>query len=131
MGSGKTALLLALCQRLRDNKNVVVVTNDIFTREVCPPACPPACPLPSHASPSSMPYVSCLSTSRPWLGNVMYTQDGEFLTRNKALEPQRIRAVETGGCPHAAIREDVSANLLAAEELTVQHKVSGWLGPCI
>jgi urease accessory protein len=77
VGSGKTALTLALCQALRERHNIAVVTNDIFTRE-----------------------------------------DAEFLTRNQALEPERIRAVETGGCPHAAIREDVSANLLALEGLT-------------
>jgi urease accessory protein len=76
VGSGKTALLLALCLRLRDQYNIAAVTNDIFTKE-----------------------------------------DGEFLIRNQALEAERIRAVETGGCPHAAIREDISANLLALEEL--------------
>jgi len=76
VGSGKTALLLALCLKLRDRINIAVVTNDIFTKE-----------------------------------------DGEFLIRHHALEAGRIRAVETGGCPHAAIREDISANLLALEEL--------------
>ena len=77
VGSGKTALVLQLCRRLRDRHSIGVVTNDIFTRE-----------------------------------------DAEFLTRNEALPPDRIRAVETGGCPHAAIREDVSANLGALEALT-------------
>lgn len=76
VGSGKTALMLQLCRRLRAEMNIAAVTNDIFTKE-----------------------------------------DGEFLTRNEALEPERIRAVETGGCPHTAIREDISANLLALEEL--------------
>ena len=76
MGSGKTALMLALCRDLRARMSIAAVTNDIFTRE-----------------------------------------DGEFLVRHKALEAERIRAVETGGCPHAAIREDISANLLALEEL--------------
>jgi urease accessory protein len=76
VGSGKTALMLALCQKLRDNLSVAAVTNDIFTKE-----------------------------------------DGEFLVRHKALVAERIRAVETGGCPHAAIREDISANILALEEL--------------
>ncbi len=76
VGSGKTALMLQLCRRLRDGMNIAAVTNDIFTRE-----------------------------------------DGEFLIRNQALPAERIRAVETGGCPHAAIREDISANLLALEEL--------------
>lgn len=76
VGSGKTALMLQLCRKLRETVNIAAVTNDIFTKE-----------------------------------------DGEFLTRNHALEAERIRAVETGGCPHAAIREDISANLLALEEL--------------
>jgi urease accessory protein len=76
VGSGKTALLLALCRALRDTVSLGVVTNDIFTRE-----------------------------------------DAEFLTRNQALPPERIRAVETGGCPHAAIREDISHNLMALEQL--------------
>jgi urease accessory protein len=76
VGSGKTALLLALCRRLRDTLRLGVVTNDIFTRE-----------------------------------------DAEFLTRHEALPPAQIRAVETGGCPHAAIREDISPNLVALEDL--------------
>lgn len=76
VGSGKTALMLQLCKRLRETRSIAAVTNDIFTKE-----------------------------------------DGEFLTKNKALESERIRAVETGGCPHAAIREDISSNLLALEEL--------------
>src|SRR5881628_1790222 len=76
VGSGKTALLLALCRALRDQVSLGVVTNDIFTRE-----------------------------------------DAEFLVRNEALPRERIRAVETGGCPHAAIREDISHNLLALEQL--------------
>ncbi|HEY5043108.1 MAG TPA: urease accessory protein UreG [Verrucomicrobiae bacterium] len=76
VGSGKTALLLQLCLKLREKMNVAVVTNDIFTKE-----------------------------------------DGEFLTKHNALPAERIRAVETGGCPHAAIREDISSNLLALEEL--------------
>ena len=76
VGSGKTALMLQLCRRLRETHSIAAVTNDIFTRE-----------------------------------------DGEFLVRNQALDAERIRAVETGGCPHAAIREDISANLVALEEL--------------
>ncbi|HEX8341408.1 MAG TPA: urease accessory protein UreG [Tepidisphaeraceae bacterium] len=76
VGSGKTALLLQLCRRLRDRINLAVVTNDIFTRE-----------------------------------------DGEFLIRQGALDADRISAVETGGCPHAAIREDITANLIALEDL--------------
>jgi len=76
VGSGKTALMLQLCRRLRSRLQLAAVTNDIFTKE-----------------------------------------DGEFLVRNQALEPERVRAVETGGCPHAAIREDISANLLALEDL--------------
>src|SRR5260370_23039674 len=76
VGSGKTALMLQLCLRLRDRFSACAVTNDMFTRE-----------------------------------------DAEFLVKRRALEPERIRAVETGGCPHAAIREDISANLLALELL--------------
>jgi urease accessory protein len=76
VGSGKTALVLALCRLLRDRLSLGVVTNDIFTRE-----------------------------------------DAEFLTRHQALPSERIRAVETGGCPHAAIREDISNNLLSLELL--------------
>jgi len=81
VGSGKTALMLQLCRKLRETMNIAAVTNDIFTKE-----------------------------------------DGEFLTKNGALPAERIRAVETGGCPHAAIREDISANLLALEELHAKFK---------
>jgi len=77
VGSGKTALTLALCQRLRDELNIAVVTNDIYTKE-----------------------------------------DAEFLTRNEALTPDRIIGVETGGCPHTAIREDASMNLEAVAQLS-------------
>jgi len=76
VGSGKTALMLALCLALRDKYSIAAVTNDIFTRE-----------------------------------------DAEFLTKNRALPAPRIRAIETGGCPHAAVREDISANLAALEDL--------------
>ena len=81
VGSGKTALMLALCRALRDDFSIVAIANDIFTRE-----------------------------------------DGEFLLRNDALPAERIRAIETGGCPHAAIRDDVTANLVACEEATVRHE---------
>jgi urease accessory protein len=77
VGSGKTALTLALCQRLRDTYNIAVVTNDIYTKE-----------------------------------------DAEFLTKNEALTPDRIIGVETGGCPHTAIREDASMNLEAVAQLS-------------
>jgi urease accessory protein len=76
VGSGKTALLLALCRRLRDRYQLGVVTNDIFTKE-----------------------------------------DAEFLMRHEALPSERIRAVETGGCPHTAIRDDISPNLVALDGL--------------
>jgi urease accessory protein len=76
VGSGKTALVLALCKALRERMRLGVVTNDIFTRE-----------------------------------------DAEFLQKNNALPSPQIRAVETGGCPHAAIREDISPNLDALDEL--------------
>jgi urease accessory protein len=79
VGSGKTALLLALCRRLRDDYNIAVVTNDIFTKE-----------------------------------------DAEFLTRHEALPAERIAAVETGGCPHTAVRDDVSQNLDALQQLMVR-----------
>jgi urease accessory protein len=76
VGSGKTALTLALCKRLRDRYELAAVTNDIYTRE-----------------------------------------DAEFLVRNEALPPERILGVETGGCPHTAIREDDSINLEAVDRL--------------
>ena len=76
VGSGKTALVEAMCRRLRDQLQLAVVTNDIYTHE-----------------------------------------DAEFLTRVGALEPERIRGVETGGCPHTAIREDCSINRAAVEDL--------------
>ena len=76
VGSGKTALTLALCQALRERYNIAVVTNDIYTQE-----------------------------------------DAQFLVRNEALAPERIIGVETGGCPHTAIREDASINLEAVDQL--------------
>jgi urease accessory protein len=79
VGSGKTALLLALCRMLRDDYSLGVVTNDIFTRE-----------------------------------------DGEFLVRHEALSADRITAVETGGCPHTAVRDDVSQNLDALDQLMLK-----------
>ena len=72
VGSGKTALTLALCRAMRDRFNIAVVTNDIYTRE-----------------------------------------DAAFLVQHEALAPERIIGVETGGCPHTAIREDASINLEA------------------
>ncbi len=76
VGSGKTALMDALCKKLRDRYNIAAITNDIYTKE-----------------------------------------DAEFLTRSGALAPERILGVETGGCPHTAIREDASINLAAVAEL--------------
>jgi urease accessory protein len=76
VGSGKTALLDALCKGMRDTYDLAVVTNDIYTRE-----------------------------------------DAEFLIRSHALDKERITGVETGGCPHTAIREDASMNLAAIEDL--------------
>ena len=76
VGSGKTALTLALCQRLRDKYDIAAVTNDIYTRE-----------------------------------------DAEFLVKNDALPKERILGVETGGCPHTAIREDASINLEAVDRM--------------
>jgi urease accessory protein len=79
VGSGKTALLDALCKALRDRYQLAVVTNDIYTRE-----------------------------------------DAEFLIRSQALPAERIVGVETGGCPHTAIREDASMNLAAVEDLQIR-----------
>ena len=76
VGSGKTALTLALCKAMRDKYEVAAVTNDIYTQE-----------------------------------------DAQFLVRNEALPPERIIGVETGGCPHTAIREDASINLEAVARL--------------
>lgn len=76
VGSGKTALLNALCLAMRDDYEIGVVTNDIYTRE-----------------------------------------DAEFLIKHEALAQERIRGVETGGCPHTAIREDASINLAAVQDL--------------
>ncbi|HEY0957992.1 MAG TPA: urease accessory protein UreG [Novosphingobium sp.] len=77
VGSGKTALMDALCKYLRDHYDIAAITNDIYTRE-----------------------------------------DAEFLTRAGSLVPERILGVETGGCPHTAIREDASINLAAVAQLT-------------
>ena len=76
VGSGKTALTLALCRALREKHDIAAVTNDIYTEE-----------------------------------------DAQFLVRNEALAPERIIGVETGGCPHTAIREDASINLEAVARL--------------
>jgi urease accessory protein len=76
VGSGKTALMDALCKRLRTDYDIAAITNDIYTKE-----------------------------------------DAEFLTRSGALAPERILGVETGGCPHTAIREDASINLAAVADL--------------
>lgn len=76
VGSGKTALLDALCKAMRDDYDIAVVTNDIYTQE-----------------------------------------DAQFLMRSQALPVERIVGVETGGCPHTAIREDASMNLAAVEDL--------------
>jgi urease accessory protein len=81
VGSGKTALVDALCKRLRSRLDIAVVTNDIYTRE-----------------------------------------DAEFLIRSQALPAERIRGVETGGCPHTAIREDASMNLAAIDGLMREFK---------
>lgn len=76
VGSGKTALVNQLCQSMRGDLSIAVVTNDIYTKE-----------------------------------------DAQFLVRHNALDQERITGVETGGCPHTAIREDASINLIAVEEL--------------
>lgn len=81
VGSGKTALVDALCKALRDQYSIAVVTNDIYTQE-----------------------------------------DAQFLVRSQALSQERILGVETGGCPHTAIREDASINLVAIEELEARFQ---------
>jgi urease accessory protein len=80
VGSGKTALVAALCRTLREELSLVVVTNDIYT-----------------------------------------TEDADFLRTNGVLSDDRIRAVRTGCCPHTAIRDDITANLDAVEQLTTRH----------
>lgn len=79
VGSGKTSLLDALCKAMRDDYEIAVVTNDIYTRE-----------------------------------------DADELVRRQALSADRIMGVETGGCPHTAIREDASMNLAAIDQLTAK-----------
>ena len=76
VGSGKTALMDALCKNFRDRYEIAAITNDIYTRE-----------------------------------------DAEFLTRAGSLAPERILGIETGGCPHTAIREDASINLAGISDL--------------
>jgi urease accessory protein len=76
VGSGKTALVAALCRQLRDELSLAVLTNDIYT-----------------------------------------TEDADFLRRNAVLPDERIAAVQTGGCPHTAIRDDITANLDAIDDL--------------
>jgi urease accessory protein len=80
VGSGKTALVAALCRTLRDELSLVVVTNDIYT-----------------------------------------TEDADFLRTHGVLPDERITAVRTGCCPHTAIRDDITANLDAVEDLTARH----------
>ena len=103
VGSGKTALMLALCRALRDKYSLAAVTNDIFTREDCEflqrnGALPPA---PATASASN--------------GNGNGNDNNRISDGNAPKD--RIVAIETGGCPHAAVREDISANLSALEDL--------------
>ncbi len=81
VGSGKSHLVLRLCEALRDGVSMIVITNDIYTRE-----------------------------------------DAQFLTEKGALAPGRIMGVETGGCPHAAIRDDISLNLDALQLLYARHE---------
>ncbi|GFG48794.1 urease accessory protein UreG [Mycolicibacterium agri] len=80
VGSGKTALVAALCRELRDDLSLAVLTNDIYT-----------------------------------------TEDADFLRRHAVLPDDRIAAVQTGGCPHTAIRDDITANLDAIEDLIAAH----------
>jgi len=84
VGSGKTALVAALCRQLRDELSLAVLTNDIYT-----------------------------------------TEDADFLRRNAVLPDARIAAVQTGGCPHTAIRDDITANLDAIDDLLAAHSGPG------
>jgi urease accessory protein len=86
VGSGKTALVAALCRQLRDELSLAVLTNDIYT-----------------------------------------TEDADFLRRNAVLPDDRIAAVQTGGCPHTAIRDDITANLDAIDDLIAGHDALGGL----
>ena len=79
VGTGKTALMDALCKTLRDDYDIAAITNDIYTEE-----------------------------------------DAQFLTRSGAMPPERIKGVETGGCPHTAIREDASINLAAIADMSLK-----------
>ena len=81
VGSGKTALVAALCRQLRDELSLAVLTNDIYT-----------------------------------------TEDADFLRKHAVLPDDRIAAVQTGGCPHTAIRDDITANLDAIDDLTAAHE---------
>ncbi|CAG2224742.1 ureG [Mytilus edulis] len=98
VGSGKTATVLAICKHLRDKHSICVVTNDIFTR---------------YVNPSITESLYCRDKWPGWV-----REDWEFLVRNKALPEERMTAVETGGCPHAAIREDYSLNMEEVRDLT-------------
>lgn len=80
VGSGKTALVAALCRVLREDYELAVLTNDIYT-----------------------------------------TEDADFLRRHAVLPDERITAVKTGGCPHTAIRDDITANLNAVEDLVATN----------
>jgi len=80
VGSGKTMLVLRLCQKLRGSFELAVITNDIYTRE-----------------------------------------DAEFLVRENALEAEKVLGVETGGCPHTAIRDDTSMNMAAIDDLIARN----------
>jgi urease accessory protein len=80
VGSGKTALLVALCRELGARHSLAAITNDIYTKE-----------------------------------------DAEFVMKSGAIAPDRVVGVETGGCPHTAIREDVSMNMHAVEEMAAAH----------
>ena len=84
VGTGKTALMDALCKQFRDRYEIAAITNDIYTKE-----------------------------------------DAEFLTRAGSLTPDRIMGVETGGCPHTAIREDACINMAAVAEM--RRRFPAWM----
>ncbi|KAG6372803.1 urease accessory protein UreG [Boletus reticuloceps] len=103
VGSGKTALTLALCKRLREEYNI---GESLGKQTVCLGA----------SVPSSTVYPVATVTN-----DIFTREDQEFLIKNEALPASRILAIETGGCPHAAIREDISANLGALENLQAKY----------
>jgi urease accessory protein len=108
VGSGKTALMLALCRALSPSTDTTTTSGT------------PSTTSPPGSKSVTIPNLPALSLAA--VTNDIFTrEDHDFLTHHSALSPpSRILAIETGGCPHAAVREDISANLAALESLSVQ-----------